>query len=436
MKFDPIAYINEPRWHTSRLGLERITELLGKMGNPQNSFKSIHVAGTNGKGSTSSFVASILQSTHYTTGLFTSPGISADYDRIRVDGANITFDELLDVTLYVKEIADAMEDHPTEFELMSAIAFEHFKRSNCDFAVIEVGMGGRLDSTNVLEKPEVSVITPISRDHTEYLGETLEQIAREKAGIIKDGVPVVSWPLSGEIESVIKEVAAQHNSALTEPDFSQLTIHARNNDNDLSQRTLVFDYKTYHELEIGLIGSYQPYNAALAIEAIEVLRRQGHAISDDALREGLRTTQWPARFELVSTKPVFVIDGGHNLQGVKAFAGSLKLNFPDQKFIFITGILRDKDYAEMLDEVLPLGVSFIAITTPNPRSLSAQEMATAIHDSAQRTLDKPESIEVFIAPSIQDAVDKAFDLAGNTGVICSFGSLYSVAEVKAALAER
>ena len=189
--FDPVAYINTPRWRSSRLGLDRTRELLAGLGNPQDKLRVVHVAGTNGKGSTCAFLASILQEAGYKTGLFTSPYIIEFADRIRVNGSNIAPDDLLDVTLAVREIAEAMPDHPTEFELMTAVAFTHFAQQECDICVVEVGLGGRLDSTNVLEAPELCVITPIALDHTELLGDTLAAIAGEKAGIVKPGVPVV-----------------------------------------------------------------------------------------------------------------------------------------------------------------------------------------------------------------------------------------------------
>ena len=198
MSFDPIAYINEPRWLESRLGLDRICELLDRLGRPQDRLKFVHVAGTNGKGSTCAYLASILQAAGLRTGLFTSPYLIAFEERIRVDGANISADDLIEATLLVKEQAEAMADHPTEFELMCAVALVHFARSGCDVVVLEVGLGGRLDSTNVIDAPEVAVIARIGLDHTALLGNTLAAIAGEKAGIVKPGSAVVSWPQEPE----------------------------------------------------------------------------------------------------------------------------------------------------------------------------------------------------------------------------------------------
>ena len=226
MDFDPIAYINTPRWQASRLGLERIRELLERLGRPQDRLKFVHVAGTNGKGSICAYLASILSAAGYRTGMFTSPYIERFEERIRVDGAMISPDELRDVTLAVREHAEAMAeetgDHPTEFELMTAVALEHFARFGCDIVVLEVGLGGRLDSTNVIDAPEACVIARIGLDHTALLGNTLAAIAGEKAGIIKEGSAVVSWPQEPEAMAVIEHAAAEHGCELRVPDFAQL----------------------------------------------------------------------------------------------------------------------------------------------------------------------------------------------------------------------
>ncbi|MDR0514499.1 MAG: hypothetical protein LBG81_04990, partial [Coriobacteriaceae bacterium] len=226
MDFDPVAYISEPHWLESRLGLDRIQGLLDSLGKPQERLRFVHVAGTNGKGSTCAFLAHILQEAGFRTGLFTSPHIMEFSDRIQVDGTPISSDELLSVTLAVKEKADAMSDHPTEFEIMTAVALEHFARRKCDIVVFEVGLGGRLDATNVVDAPELCVITPVGFDHTEVLGTTLGAIAWEKAGIIKQGVPLVSWPQEKEAMDVISQAAAERQAKLTIVDFACLSVSA------------------------------------------------------------------------------------------------------------------------------------------------------------------------------------------------------------------
>ena len=286
MSFDPIAYINEPRWLESRLGLDRIRELLDRLGRPQDRLKFVHVAGTNGKGSTCAYLASILQAAGLRTGLFTSPYLIAFEERIRVDGANISADDLAEATLLVKEQAEAMADHPTEFELMCAVALVHFARSGCDIVVLEVGLGGRLDSTNVIDAPEVAVIARIGLDHTKLLGTTLAAIAGEKAGIVKPGSAVVSWPQEPEAMVAVEAAAAAAGDVLTVPDFA--CLEAGSVDWGAPGAPLrPFSYGRFTDLRTRLLGSYQPANAALAIEAVEALRVRGWAVNDDAVRRGI-----------------------------------------------------------------------------------------------------------------------------------------------------
>ncbi|MEG0845361.1 MAG: folylpolyglutamate synthase/dihydrofolate synthase family protein [Raoultibacter sp.] len=428
--FDPVDYINSPRWMDSRLGLERIAELLELLGNPQQALRFVHVAGTNGKGSTCAFLAQILQEAGYKTGLFTSPYIISFEERIRIDGANISPADLVDVTLSVKRAAETMADHPTEFELMTAVALLHFAQQRCDIVVLEVGLGGRLDSTNVIDAPEVCVIASIALDHTAYLGTTLAAIAGEKAGIIKRGAPVVSWPQEESAWQVIQACAAQQETLVRTPDFSQLVIQSVATQEN---PRYCFNYKSYLDLEIQLMGSYQPYNAVLAVEAVEVLRNRGWDISAAALRAGLAHTQWPGRFEIVASDPTFIVDGGHNPQGACALADSLRASFPDARPVFIIGVLADKDYPEMLEAIMPLGSAFIAITPDNQRALPAEALARALRWTAQDMLGCSACKHIYAAPTMAAAVAQAREIAGTKGLVCAFGSLYSIAGIKAAL---
>ena len=388
MSFDPIAYINEPRWLESRLGLDRICELLDRLGRPQDRLKFVHVAGTNGKGSTCAYLASILQAAGLRTGLFTSPYLIAFEERIRVDGANISADDLIEATLLVKEQAEAMADHPTEFELMCAVALVHFARSGCDVVVLEVGLGGRLDSTNVIDAPEVAVIARIGLDHTALLGNTLAAIAGEKAGIVKPGSAVVSWPQEPEAMAAVEAAAAAAGDALTVPDLALL--EAGTVDWGVPGAPLrPFSYGRFTDLRTRLLGSYQPANAALAIEAAEALRTRGWAVNDDAVRRGIAETAWPGRFEIVraaSGEPTVVVDGGHNPQGARALADSLADVFPGRKPVFVVGVLEDKDYPAMLETVLPLGAAFVCVAPDNPRALPADKLARAIRWTGQDLL--------------------------------------------------
>lgn len=436
MAFDAVGYINEPRWLASRLGLERIRELLERLGRPQDRLKFVHVAGTNGKGSTCAFLASVLQAAGYRTGLFTSPYLITFEERIRVNGENITLDELTEVTLAVREQAEAMADHPTEFELMTAVALEHFARSGCDIVVLEVGLGGRLDSTNVIEAPEVSVIARIGLDHTKLLGTTLAAIAGEKAGIVKPGAPVVSWPQEPEALAVIEQAAAGCGSALTMPDLAQLIVEPVDW-NAPGGPSRPFNYKG-RSLRTRLLGSYQSANAALAIEAVEALCTHGWSISDEAVTTGIANTAWPGRFEVVDAgegRPTIVVDGGHNPQGARALVDSLEDVFPGQKPVFIIGVLEDKDYPTMLETILPYGSGFVCTTPDNPRALSADKLARAIRWTGQDMLGCSACVKPYVARDMADALTRARELAGAQGLICAFGSLYSVAALKAAVAE-
>lgn len=433
MSFDPIAYLEEPRWRSSRLGLERITELLMLLENPQDRCKFVHIAGTNGKGSTSAFVASVLESAGYTTGLFTSPYIVEFADRIRVNGNNIAHEDLCDITLEVKKATSFMTDHPTEFELFTAVAFMYFARKNCDIAVVEVGMGGRLDSTNVLKHPEVSVITSLSLDHIGFLGDTLEAIAFEKAGIIKKDVPVVSYPQLEVPMKVIERVVAENTTQLTIPDFSRLSYdQVRYSQDDTTSVMRHFSYKHYENLEIKVLGSYQPKNAALAIEVLEKLSMLGWDISEKDIRKGLRSVQWPARFEVIPTDPPFVIDGGHNVEGVKALVESLREVFFGRKVVYILGVLADKHYEDMFGLLVPYAKACVAITVPNERALSAEEISQSFSRLASEMDNSQAAKNCLTADTLEDALGIAYAQADKDDVICACGSLYSVADLKLA----
>ena len=469
MPFDAIEYINTPRWLTSRLGLERIRELLDRLGRPQDRLKFVHVAGTNGKGSTCAFTASILAEAGFKTGLFTSPYVETFHERIRVNGRNISDDDLTAATLRVRECAEAMEaeggEHPTEFELMTAVALVHFAHVGCDIVVLEVGLGGRLDSTNVIAAPEVAAIVSIALDHTNLLGNTLAEIAHEKAGIVKKGSTVVSWPQEPSAMEVVEDAARRVGDKLVVPDFSLLSvgkvtrgaalltrgtalehavpaqklqasssIDAHRTPMSQVEGTLPMRQFSYRGREYAtrLLGSYQPSNAAMAIEIVGALRERGWEIPDEAIARGIAETRWPARFEVLDQPagmPTVVIDGGHNPQGAGVLADSLRDVFPDKRPVFLVGILADKDYRSMLRAVVPLASAFVCVTPPNPRALDAADLARAIRETCGE-LGARATIEV--AGDFDDAASAARKIAGSEGLICAFGSLYSIADVKAA----
>lgn len=423
--FDPVAYINAKDWRSTRMGLDRIVELMHRLGDPQDSMHVVHVAGTNGKGSTCAFIASVLQEAGYCTGLFTSPFIIRFADRIHVNGIEISDDDLMDATLEVRAQAQAMEDHPTEFELMCAVALVHFRNKGVEYAVLETGLGGLLDATNVVAHPEVCVLTPISFDHMAILGNTLHAIAWQKAGIIKPGAEVVSAPQDEEVVPVFRQQSEKAGCNLTFVD-----------EDVIEGDPLDFSYKRFKHVKLHLLGSYQIENAATAIEAVEALRRNGAAITDEQVRGGLEKTQWIGRFQIVAHNPTTIVDGGHNPQGARALVQSLAKEFPGQKAVFCIGVLADKDYMKMIDEITPYAQNFVCITPPNPRALEAEDLAHVIQHESEDFIGCEAGENPIVASSIYEGMERARGLAGRNGLVIGCGSLYSIREMIDALSKQ
>ncbi|MDY3224404.1 MAG: folylpolyglutamate synthase/dihydrofolate synthase family protein [Candidatus Faecousia sp.] len=413
-----IAYIHSVCWKGSIPGLERTQTLLKLMGNPEKKLKFVHIAGTNGKGSTAAMTASILRKAGYRTGLYTSPYIYRFHERMQVDGVEISDEELAEVTEFVKPLADSMAESPTEFELVSCIAFEYFHRKKCDIVVLEVGMGGALDSTNVIETPEVAVITNIGLDHTDYLGDTVEKIAQTKAGIFKQGGHAVVYRGAPSVEAVFERVCREKNVSLKKADFDSLR---------LKRHTLegqVFDCGARTDLVLPLLGDHQLHNAAVVLAIADTLIEEGWKISEENIREGIRDVRWPGRFDIVSRDPLFIIDGGHNPQCIEALVKNIRDYLAGRRVIALTGVLADKDYADMYQPVMPLVEQFVCITPPNPRKLEAGLLARYLRDAgAQATA----------CDTVEAGVDLAMKLAGKDGVVLCFGSLYSIGAIRDAL---
>lgn len=413
---EAMQFIHEKVWQGSKPGLSRTRELLDKMGNPQNRLRFIHIAGTNGKGSTSAMLASILECAGLRTGLYTSPFIFSFGERMRVNGSPIDDSDLASITEFCAPLALSMEDRPTEFELVTAIAFEFFSRQDCDIVVLETGMGGRLDSTNVIEKPLCSVITNIGLDHTRELGDTVEKIAGEKAGIIKAKCPAVVYDLPENVLSVISSRCKKLSSPLVCADFDAILPLSD------SRYGQIFSYKNYEKLELPLLGAHQLRNAAVALETIDVLRSLGFKVNDYSIHAGLKQAVWPARFEIVSEKPFFVVDGGHNPQCAETVKDNLIKYFPDMKRIILLGVLADKDYMGLAQILAPTADAFVTITPQSPRAMSSFTLAEKLQD-----FGKP----VSASETIENGIKKALELAGENGVVCSVGSLYSAGAVRA-----
>lgn len=432
-RFDPVAWINTPRWQTSRLGLSRMVDLLERLGRPQDDLRFVHVAGTNGKGSVCAYLASVLQAAGYKVGLFTSPFILCFEERIRVNGENIRAEELARVVEAVRPAAEAVEadtgDHPTEFELMAAVAFEHFRAVGCDIVVLEVGLGGRLDATNVIDASEASVICRIGLDHTDLLGDTVAAIAGEKAGIVKPGCPVASWPQEREAMAVIEAVAAERGCELVVPDFSQLAVEP------LAGAALRRFSWQGQEFETRLLGSYQPFNAALALETVRVLRGRGWDIPEEAEVAGIASARWPGRFEMVAASPLTIVDGGHNPQGAEALAASLADLLGEEgrgSVDFALGVLADKDYPAMVRAVAPWARSFSVYAPTSPRALSADELAACVREVLGEE-GRADDVPVRVCAEAAEALRAARAAAGSQGVAVAFGTLYAIADLMAAL---
>lgn len=424
-----LEYIHSVCWKGSRPGLSRITELCHRLGDPQNDLKFVHVTGTNGKGSTCAMTESVLRAAGYKTGLFTSPYVKVFNERMAVNGENVSNERLAEVTALVKPHADAMEDSPTEFELITAIAFVLFKLEKCDIVVLEAGMGGRLDSTNVISGAEVSVITGVALEHTEYLGDTVPKIANEKAGIIKKGCPVVyggrdyGQMISPENEktafAVISERAAELGCELSFCDYGALNVKSAT----LEGATL--DYKERKDVKIPLLGLYQPENCVKALEVIEALKKKGYNIPDSAVAQGLGRVVWRARFEKLLAEPFTLYDGSHNPEGIGEAVKTLKHYFGERKLNFLTGVMRDKDYSYMANMLSPLANEVFCITPDNPRSLSSEELMKVYSGFGVRS-----SAFSTVADGVKAAVEKS--RGENVPLIC-LGSLYMYAEVSEAI---
>ena len=413
-----VAYIHSVFWKGSIPGLSRTRNLLDLMGNPQNKLKFVHIAGTNGKGSTAAMTASVLQKAGYRVGLYTSPYIYKFNERMQINGEPISDEELTQITAWVKPMAQSMEESPTEFELVSCIAFEYFMRNRCDIVVLEVGMGGALDSTNVINAPEVAVITNIGLDHTDVLGDTVEKIAETKAGIFKTGCDAVVYRSNPSVEAVFEQVCKEKNIPLTKADFQGLRLVSH------GLTGQVFDCGSRKALELPLLGDHQLHNAAVVLSVLDRLIARGWKLTEENIRQGLKDTSWPGRFDVMQEDPLFIIDGGHNPQCIEALVKNIEDYLADKKVVVLTGVLKDKDYADMYKPVMPLVQEFVCITPPNPRKLEAHLLAQYLQEKGAIATG---------CDTIEQGVLTAMEKAGRDGVVLCFGSLYSIGAIRDAL---
>ena len=413
---EALSYIHSVCWKGSVPGLSRTTELLNRLGNPHKKLKFVHIAGTNGKGSTASMLASVFRAAGCNTGLYTSPYITWFNERMQVNGEMIPDDELAEITEFVRPHADSMQDKPTEFELVTAIAMVFFARHSCDIVVLEVGMGGELDSTNVIDCPEASVITNIGLDHTEVLGNTLEKIAEAKAGIIKGGDAIL-YRCAPSVERVFEQRCEETNTRLHRAEFESIVLH------ECSFTGQIFDCGERKNIELPLLGEHQLRNAAVVLKTVDALIAKGWKISEEQLREGLKAVAWPGRFELLRKSPVFFVDGGHNPQCMQALAENIRTYLPDRPLTALTGVMADKDYLDMYRPVAPYITRFVTVTPENPRALPAEKLAEVLS-----VFGKP----VTACASVREGVEAAIAQTGADEAVIAFGSLYMVGDIRIA----
>lgn len=401
----------------SKPGLERTNNLLELLGNPHKKLKAIHIAGTNGKGSTTAMLANILKCAGYKTGMYISPHLYKDTERMLINGAQISEE---DFTAYALQVLDRIEvmrskgmEEPTQFEMYTAMAFLYFAEKAVDFVIVEVGLGGRFDATNVIDGM-VSVITSISFDHMEVLGDTIEKIAAEKAGIIKPDTTVVMYPQRfPEAVSVIEKVCREQNARLIKADENSVSLKSFGIDGqmiDFKHKDLSMD-----NLKLPLLGDHQLKNTATAMTAILALKESGYRIEPEAIREGIETVSWPCRLSIIEKEPLILIDGAHNEDGIDSLKAALEKYFTDRRIVFVIGMLKDKNYQYAVETLMPKAAVAVATEPVSERALTAEEMEVKFRPFCNVT---------YAIPDIKQAIEKAKELYQEGSLICICGSLY------------
>lgn len=416
---DVITLVNTNRGNGKKESLRRMHLLLDKIGNPEKALSFIHIAGTNGKGSTAAFISSILIEARIKTGVFTSPHLEKINERIRVNDAYITDEEFIKTTEEVAVVVDEVEKECGErlysFEILTAVALLYFYQQKCDLVVLETGIGGRLDATNTIPTPEVAIVTSIGMDHTRVLGDTLEKIAGEKAGIIKKNGDVVLPFFEPSIDKVFHEIAEDKNASIHKVSIEDTK------DLIISDQGSTFSYKHLTDLKIKMIGRHQVSNSLLAVKAALILQKKGYEITDEMIRRGIEKAYWPGRMEKIQDKPAIFIDGAHNPEGVKKLKESIVTLFPDQKLTFIVGMMKDKDYMSMIEEVLPFSKKILTVSPDPYRGFPARVVANELRTNG------------IVAESF-DSVNEVIDYLGEqkdvNEIFVVFGSLYLIGDIK------
>ena len=426
---ESLKYIEETHKFGIRLGLDNMSKLLELLGNPQDKLNIIHVAGTNGKGSTCSFITSILKECGYKVGLYTSPYLETFTERIRINGENIPEEDVARIVTLIREKIEQMVSegysYPTEFEIVTTMAFYYYCEQEVDFVALEVGLGGRYDATNIIKKSDVSVITSISLDHVGILGDTVAKIAYEKGGIIKENGVAVVYDQSDEAKNVIKDICKEKNAKYIEVKFDDINVKQSDINSQVYDCSIMG--QRYEDLEIQLIGDHQINNSMLALSAIEVLKELKNLnLNEKDIRKGLLNTRWPGRIEKIMDKPTFIIDGAHNEDGARSLAKAIAKNFNGKKATLLIGMLEDKDIDGVLEILMPYFNKVITTTPDNDRAINCETLKEKI----SKYVD-----DVVAISNIEDAVNYTLKNSKEDDVIISAGSLYMIGTVRTILNE-
>ncbi len=421
---EAMKYITEVGNFGSNYGLERTFRLLELLGNPQNNLKLIHIAGTNGKGSTTAMITKMLSGLGYKVGMYTSPFLEEFEERIQINGENIPKDVLAELVTLIKPSIDKVKEegygHPTEFEMITVLMILYFEREKVDFGVVEVGLGGRLDSTNVI-MPIVSVITSISFDHTNLLGNSLREIAGEKCGIIKKDIPTVVFPQDKEAIDVVIKKCKSENSKLYEVNLNDAELLEIIKGDKPFQRVKIKGSKEYI-LELPLLGEHQIYNLTLAIKVLEVIEKQGLVVlNNESIKKSIREVSWKGRLEVLGNKPLIVIDGAHNIQGISTLKTNIEKYFNYENIYLILGILADKDVEKMVKEITPLAKKVYAVTPHSIRAELAEDLRMEI-------IKYNKNCKAY--ESYEDAFNNALKDAKEDDLIIASGSLYMIGDMR------
>lgn len=419
---EALQYINQLNSKGIALGLERIEALLDRLGNPQKGQRFVHVAGTNGKGSVCAFLDSALREAGLRVGRYISPTLYDYRERIQINGQYISKQAVASLLTTIQQACAQMErqglEPPTVFEVETALAFLYFAEQHCDYVLLEVGMGGRLDSTNVITQPVLSIITPISLDHTRMLGDHLAAIAAEKGGIVKPHCPAVLGPQQPEAQAVLTARCQQCGITPLQVDVNQIQKQ------QWSWQGQQFSYGRWSQLTIGLSGDYQRVNGAIAIEALQLLQKEEPALTDEAIRAGLAKARWPGRFEIIGQAPLFVVDGAHNPAGAQALAQTLQEHFAGKRIWLLLGVFRDKDYQQIGAILSGCSQTVFCFQPQHERGLEAELLAAAVAPYFQ---------QVQVAESAEQAVQQVLQRADREDVVVSCGSLSTIGAVQRAV---